>query len=134
MIYLPLTIFHNCCLSGPYLGKYKRDWNKTWFIVRWQWAEGQCIWTTIIPCIFTELYPLKHLFVHNGWLSEPNLGKYTRYWNKTFYINRCKWKELHKTQTITLCCILLSYLPLTIFVHVFVYKWCWMASFAFYRQ
>ena len=22
---LPLTIFHNCCLSWPYLGKYKRD-------------------------------------------------------------------------------------------------------------
>jgi len=30
--YLPLTFFHNGCLSGPYLGKYKRDWNETWFI------------------------------------------------------------------------------------------------------
>ena len=25
--YLPITIFHNRCLSGPYLGKYRRDWN-----------------------------------------------------------------------------------------------------------
>jgi len=30
--YLPWTSFHNGCLSGPYLGKYKRDWNETWFI------------------------------------------------------------------------------------------------------
>jgi len=24
--------FRNGCLSGPYLGMYKRDWNETWFI------------------------------------------------------------------------------------------------------
>ena len=24
-IYLPLTIFHKCCMSGPYLEKYKWD-------------------------------------------------------------------------------------------------------------
>jgi len=27
--------FHNGFLSGPYLGKYKRDWNETWFTERW---------------------------------------------------------------------------------------------------
>jgi len=32
--YLPLTIFHSGCLSGPYLGKYKRYGNETWFIDR----------------------------------------------------------------------------------------------------
>jgi len=26
--------FHNCCLSWLYLGKYKRDWNWTWYIHR----------------------------------------------------------------------------------------------------
>jgi len=33
-VFLPFTIysFHNECLSGPYLGKYKRDWNEIWFI------------------------------------------------------------------------------------------------------
>jgi len=31
---LPLTIFHNGCMSGPYLGKYQRDRNETWFIDR----------------------------------------------------------------------------------------------------
>jgi len=25
-------IFHNGCLSRPYLGKFKRDWNETRFI------------------------------------------------------------------------------------------------------
>ena len=60
VIYLPITIFHNCCLSGPYLGKYKRDCNGTWFIDRWQWEEGQCTRTIIIPCILTKLSPLNH--------------------------------------------------------------------------
>ena len=29
-------------MSGPYIGKYKRDWNETWFIDRWQWEEVHC--------------------------------------------------------------------------------------------
>ena len=35
-IYLPITIFHKCCMPGPYLGKYTRDCNGTWFINIWQ--------------------------------------------------------------------------------------------------
>ena len=60
--YLPLTIFHNGCLSGPYLWKYKGDCNGTWFIDRWQWEEGQCTRTILIPSIFTVLSPHNHLF------------------------------------------------------------------------
>ena len=61
--YLPITIFHKCCLSGPYLERYKRDWNETWFIERWQWEEGQNPRTIILPCIFIELSPLNLVFV-----------------------------------------------------------------------
>ena len=48
--------------SGPYLEKYKRDCNGTWFIDIWQYEEGQCTLIIILPGIFTELSPLNHLF------------------------------------------------------------------------
>ena len=48
-------------MSGPYLGKYKCDCIETWFIDRGQYQEGQCTKNIIIPGIFTELYPHKHL-------------------------------------------------------------------------
>ena len=32
--------FHNECLSGPYLVKYKWDWNET-YIQRYEWKEVQ---------------------------------------------------------------------------------------------
>jgi len=51
-----------CCLSGPYLEKYKSDCNETWFINKWQYEEGQCTRTIILPGIFTELFPHNHLF------------------------------------------------------------------------
>jgi len=57
-----ILIFHKCCLSGPYLEKYKRDCNGTWFIDRLQYAEGQCTITTTLPVIFAELSPINHLF------------------------------------------------------------------------
>jgi len=49
-------------LSGPFLGKYKRDCNGTWFIDRWQYEEGHCTRTIILPSIFTELSPHNILF------------------------------------------------------------------------
>ena len=58
----PLNHFYSCCLSRPYLENYKRDCNGTWFIDRWQYEKGQCTVTVILPGIFTELSPLKHLF------------------------------------------------------------------------
>ena len=57
---------HNRCLSGPYLWKYLRDWNKTWFVDRWQWEKELCTITIILPFIFTELSPINHLLFHNG--------------------------------------------------------------------
>ena len=60
--YLPLTIFHKCCLSGPYLGKYIMNCNETWFIDRWQNEEGQCTITIILFGILTKLSPLNHFF------------------------------------------------------------------------
>jgi len=39
-----------------------RDLNETWFIDRWQYEEGQCTITIILPCIFTELSPHNYLF------------------------------------------------------------------------
>jgi len=53
-VFLPFTIysFHNECLSGPYLGKYKRDWND-----RCQWEKVQCTRIITMPCILTVLSP-----------------------------------------------------------------------------
>jgi len=45
------------------LGKYKRDWNKNWFIDRWQSEEGQCTRTIILSSIFTELSPINLFFL-----------------------------------------------------------------------
>jgi len=56
------TLVHNSWLSGPYLGKYKRDCNGTWFIDRWHNMEGQCTRTILLPGTFTELSPLNLLF------------------------------------------------------------------------
>ena len=56
-----LSMFTECCLSGPCLEKYKRDCNETWFIDRWQYGQGHYTITIILPCIFTELSPLYHL-------------------------------------------------------------------------
>jgi len=33
------------------------------FIDRWQYEERQCTITIILPCIFTELSPLNHVFI-----------------------------------------------------------------------
>ena len=115
--YLPITIFHNCCLSGPYLGKYKRNWNETWFVDRWQWEEGQCTRTILQPCIFTKLSLLNLLF----FIVDACLGhilestKLQKDWNETWFIDRWQREEVQCTRIITLPCILLSYLPLTIF-------------------
>ena len=86
-----------------------------WNLDRWRWEEGQYTRTIILPNIFTELSPLKHSLFHNGWLSEPYLGKYTRDSNETWFIDRWQWVEGLCTRTITLPCILLSYLSVTIF-------------------
>jgi len=56
------TLVHNSWLSGPYLGKYERDCNGTWFIDRWHNMEGQCTRTILLPGTFTELSPLNLLF------------------------------------------------------------------------
>mgnify|MGYP007091311640 CR=1 FL=1 len=45
------------------------DFNETWYIDRWQWDEGQCTRTILLPSILTELSPLNHLFFHNVCLS-----------------------------------------------------------------
>ena len=106
VIYLPITIFHNCCLSGPYLGKYKRDCNGTWFIDRWQYEEGHCTRTIILPSIFTELSPHNILFfIMDAYLSRPYLGKYKRDWNETWIIDKWQWEEVQCIIFITLNCI-----------------------------
>jgi len=85
-------LFNKGCLSGPYLGKYIRDWNETWFIDRWQLEEVQCTRTIILLFILTELSPLNHLF-YKGCLSGPYLGKYIRDWNETGVIDRWQYEE-----------------------------------------
>jgi len=66
--YLPITIFFNGYLYGPYLGKYERDWNETWFMDRWQWEEVQHTRTITLPCILLSYLPLTIFFI-NGCLS-----------------------------------------------------------------
>ena len=92
--YLPLTIcFNNWCLSGPYLGKYKGDWNETLCIGRWQFEEGQCTRTIILSCILHSYLPITINCFHNGCLSGPYLVKYKRDWNETWFIDRWQWEE-----------------------------------------
>ena len=63
-VYLTIQFFiMDGCL---YLEKYKQDCNKTWFIDRWQWEEGQCTITIILPCTFTQLSSLSHCFIMVG--------------------------------------------------------------------
>jgi len=87
------SVFHNGCLSGQYLGKYKMNWNETWSIDRCQWEKGLYTRTIILLCVFTELSPLNHSDFHNGCLSRQYLGKYKRVWNETWFIDRWQWEE-----------------------------------------
>jgi len=46
------NLVHNCCLSGPYLGKYKRDWNGTWLIDRCQSVRGSALHKNHNPTLY----------------------------------------------------------------------------------
>ena len=130
-----LYIFHKCCLSGQYFGKYNMDWNETWFIDRWQWEEGRNAIALIIPCIFIELSPLNFVFVimdvclgHILEVLEIKLGTHIDV-NK----RKCRRQEQYLT-------FYLSYLSLLLFIkggflfHILVYKWCLITRSTFYRQ
>ena len=111
---------HNGCLSGPYLWKYLRDWNKTWFVDRWQWEKELCTITIILPFIFTELSPINHLLFHNGRMPVgPYLWNYKRDWNETWFIDRLQWEEVLCTRTILIPCIFTELFPLN-FVFVII--------------
>ena len=92
LIYLPLTIFHKCCLSRPYLGKYERDWNETWFIDRWQWEEGQCTRTIILPCL-----PQKY------WIPVPEIS-FCQFLHLYMIISVCLLSCVKATQLCSFYC------------------------------
>ena len=84
--------------------------NKTWYIDRWQWGEGQNPRTIILPCIFTELSPLNLLVLY--WMPVWALSLKVHMELKWNLVYRWQWEEVHSTRTIILPCILTELSPL----------------------
>ena len=71
--------------------KVQRDCNETWVIDRWQYEEGQCTRTIILPSIFTQLSPHNHLFFIMDVCPSNIFEKYKRDCNETWFIDRWHW-------------------------------------------
>ena len=107
---------------------------------RWQWEEGQCPRTIILPCIFTLLSPLNHFFSIMdsclGHILESTKGIEIKH-GTCIDVNK---RKCTRQEPYTYLTLYLSYLPLLPFIkggflcHVVVYKWCLIARSAFYRQ
>ena len=74
---LNYLFFHPGWLSEPYLGKYTMDWDKTWFIDRWQWEKVKWTRTITIPFIVLSYLPVTILFIlvaYPGHILESTIG------------------------------------------------------------
>ena len=74
---LNYLFFHPGWLSEPYLGKYIMDWDKTWFIDRWQWEKLKWTRTITIPFIVLSYLPVIILFIlvaYPGHILESTKG------------------------------------------------------------
>ena len=101
------------CLSRPYLGTYKRNWNETWFIDRWQWETGQCKIIIILPCCLQCFSPLPFIrFIMNA--CPGHILESTNVIEMQWFIDRCQWEKVQCTRIITMSCILTVLLPFTI--------------------
>ena len=114
-------LFHNGCLSWPYLGRYKRDWKLGTYI---DVNERKCI-LIIIPNILLEL-SLLNVFIKGfvSWLGEHVVLDYkfclyrrAAFWGHTslhaillfvIYLFVYSWTTLNKEYTTHTVCYLLK--------------------------
>ena len=122
---LPVTIFHNGCLSGPYLWKYKRAWSETWCLDTWQWEEGKCTRTIILPCILLSYLPLTIFFImvaYPGHILESTKGIEIKH---TLMLMRGNTEDKNNNPVLHFTWI--NYLSLSFFIKnvvLFVISWC----------
>ena len=101
--HLSLAPLHSTILCSPEREKYSRR-----YIERWQWEEGQCTRTIILPCVRLNrvISPLPFILFTIDACPGHILESTNGIEMKLGFIDRWQWEEGQCTRTIILPCIL----------------------------